>query len=76
MKWTNFTKAMQHAGFGIRPSGAGSNYLFRHETLRPAVNFHKPHSGDEIFPAKMKEWEKDLRDLYGWSMDSFVAKEN
>ncbi|KAL0068782.1 hypothetical protein AAF712_004111 [Marasmius tenuissimus] len=67
MKWDTFVKVMEHVGFEVNPSTAGSSVRFTPKNSRDnPISFHKPHPDSTIPPKMLKQFSKRLRDHYGW----------
>ncbi|KAG2342475.1 hypothetical protein BDR05DRAFT_990338 [Suillus weaverae] len=75
MKWENFLKVMRDMGFSYDPSTAGSSVRFDppHDGDR-SITFHKPHPDPTLYPVKIKEFGKKLKDYYGWDEEDFLKR--
>jgi hypothetical protein len=75
MKWESFLKVMRDMGFSYDPSTAGSSVRFDppHDGDR-SITFHKPHPDPTLYPVKIKEFGKKLKDYYGWDEEDFLKR--
>ncbi|KZT29034.1 hypothetical protein NEOLEDRAFT_1154103 [Neolentinus lepideus HHB14362 ss-1] len=72
MKWEQFLKVMREMGFSYDPSTAGSSVRFDPPNPRdPPITFHKPHPDPTIQPIRLREYAKDLEQMYGWTEEEF-----
>ncbi|KII92754.1 hypothetical protein PLICRDRAFT_37552 [Plicaturopsis crispa FD-325 SS-3] len=74
MKWDTFLKVMREMGFEYDPSTAGSSVRFDPPDKRDrSITFHKPHPDPTLYPVKLKEFGKKLKDYYGWTDEDVSA---
>ncbi|TFK54510.1 hypothetical protein OE88DRAFT_1676255 [Heliocybe sulcata] len=72
MKWEQFLRVMRDMGFTYDPSTAGSSVKFDPPDPRDRpITFHKPHPDSTIQPIRLRQYAKDLKELYGWSEEDF-----
>lgn len=71
--WEDVKKAMGDAGFAVMPAkGKGSRWIFvpKPELGLKNISVHASHEA-EILWQKVLAMQKDLRDEYGWTIESF-----
>lgn len=75
MKWENFLKVMRDMGFSYDPSTAGSSVRFDPPNDEDrSITFHKPHPDPTLYPVKIKEFGKKLKEYYGWDEEDFLKR--
>ncbi|KAG2153717.1 uncharacterized protein EDB93DRAFT_1081918 [Suillus bovinus] len=75
MKWESFLKVMRDMGFSYDPSTAGSSVRFDPpDEGDRSITFHKPHPDPTLYPVKIKEFGKKLKDYYGWDEEDFLKR--
>lgn len=75
MKWENFLKVMRDMGFSYDPSTAGSSVRFDPPNDGDrSITFHKPHPDPTLYPVKIKEFGKKLKEYYGWDEEDFLKR--
>ncbi|OAX37405.1 hypothetical protein K503DRAFT_850462 [Rhizopogon vinicolor AM-OR11-026] len=75
MKWENFLKVMRDMGFEYDPSTAGSSVRFDPPGSGDrSITFHKPHPDPTLYPYKIREFGKKLKDYYGWDEEDFLKR--
>ncbi|EJD52421.1 hypothetical protein AURDEDRAFT_181024 [Auricularia subglabra TFB-10046 SS5] len=73
MKWEEFERAMQHMGFTVDGSTAGSSVRFTPPNNDQPITFHKPHPDSTIHPVMLLEFSKRLKEKYGWTEEMFAS---
>ncbi|KAG1809301.1 uncharacterized protein BJ212DRAFT_1448757 [Suillus subaureus] len=70
MKWENFLKVMRDMGFSYDPSTAGSSVRFDPPNDEDRVS----HPDPTLYPVKIKEFGKKLKEYYGWDEEDFLKR--
>ncbi|KAG1746133.1 hypothetical protein EDB19DRAFT_1894277 [Suillus lakei] len=70
MKWESFLKVMRDMGFEYDPSTAGSSVRFD----PPSDGDRVSHPDPTLYPVKIKEFGKKLKEYYGWDEEDFLKR--
>lgn len=75
IRWKRFVGAMVAAGFEYEQL-KGSTWKFtplQALALGSAISFHEPHPDGKILEGKARDIARDLRRIYGFGLETFVA---
>ncbi|NBO01621.1 MAG: type II toxin-antitoxin system HicA family toxin [Betaproteobacteria bacterium] len=62
IKWDELTLALKHLGYRVL-NHDGSRRRFYHERLNHVICLHRPHPGNEVKPAYIRQVRTALEDI-------------
>lgn len=74
LRWGEFVRAMEDAGFPSTASSGGSAVIFDNSRGSGAIRLHQPHPDPSINPIMLRSFGKRMFKQFGWSIDSFMER--
>lgn len=74
LRWGEFVKAMDDAGFPATWSTGGSAVVFEDARGNGAIRLHQPHPDPSINPIMLRSFGKRMFKQFGWSIETFVEE--
>lgn len=74
LRWGEFVKVMDDAGFEATWSTGGSAVVFTDRRGKGAIRLHQPHPDPTINPIMLRSFGKRMFRQFNWSIETFVER--